>query len=125
MSRPTLAAAALMAITCAIHVFAGTPEVDAPIQASDLPLILRAISSVLWHAVTVQLVAFTVALLWVARHPNRPVSLLIAAICTAYAALFLAIGLTMTGSPIPLLQWVLFLPLAALTLWGTRPATPA
>lgn len=124
LCRPSLAAAALMAITAGIHVFAGAPEINVPIQASDLPLILRAISAVLWHAVTLQLLVFTAALLWVAKHPNRPVSLLIASICLCYAALFLAISTTMLHSPWPLPQWLLFTPLAALTLWGSSPPVP-
>jgi hypothetical protein len=125
MSRPTIAAAILMLATAGIHVFAGQPQVHAAIQASDLHPILRAISSVLWHAVTVQLLAFTAALLWVARHPNRAVSLLIATICLSYTALFLWIGTTMLQSPWPMPQWTLFAALAALTLWGAKPATPA
>ena len=125
MSRPTIAAAILMLITAGIHVFAGAPEVHVPIQASDLHPILRAISAVLWHAVTVQLLAFTAALLWVAKHPNRPVSLLIATICLGYTALFLWIGTSMLQSPWPMPQWTLFAGLASLTLWGARPATAA
>jgi hypothetical protein len=125
LSRPTLAAAALMLMTAGIHVFAGAPEVHVPIQASDLPVTLRAISSVLWHAVTVQLLAFTAVLLWVARYPNRAASLLIATICLCYTALFLWIGTTMMHSPWPLPQWLLFTPLAALTLWGAKPTTLA
>ena len=125
MSRWTLAAATLMAATAGIHVFAGQPQIHTAIQASDLHPHLRAISSVLWHAITVQLIAFTTALLWTARHPNRPLALLIATICAAYAALFIAVGLQVLHSVWPMPQWTIFATLAALILWGTRPTTPA
>jgi hypothetical protein len=125
MSRATISAGILMLITAGIHVLAGQPEVHVAIQASDLHPVLRAISSVLWHAVTVQLLAFTAALLWVARHPNREVSLLIATICLCYTALFLWVGITLLQSPWPMPQWSLFAALAALTLWGMPRSSPS
>ena len=118
MRLPTLAAAGLMAATFGLHVFGGGPEFHHPIQASSLDLPLRAISAVLWHAVTVTLALQAAALLWLAKHPNRPMASLLIAIQICYAGLFLFYGQTMLGTIWQLGQWTIFLALAALILWG-------
>ena len=74
MRLPTLAAAALMAATFGLHVFGGGPEFHHPIQASSLDLPLRAISAVLWHAVTVTLALQAAAVKRVFRSWERPIA---------------------------------------------------
>jgi hypothetical protein len=118
MRLPTLAAAALMAATFGLHLFGGGPEFHQPIQASTLDLPLRAVSAVLWHAVSITLALQAAALLWLAKHPNRPMAILLTAIQIGYAGLFLFYGQTMLGTIWQLGQWTIFLALAALILWG-------
>jgi hypothetical protein len=125
MRVPTLVAAALMAATFCLHVFGGGPEIHVPIQASSLPLPLRAISAVLWHAVTVLLSIQVFALVWLARYPDYAMALLLASIQLGFAMLFLFYGQTMLGTVWLMGQWTIFLALAALILWGARLRKPS
>lgn len=118
MRYPTLAAAVLMAATAGLHVVGGGAEFHAPIQASSLDLPLRAISAVLWHFVTLMLALQAAALLWLARHPDRAMAVLLAAIQIGFAGLFLFYGQTMLGTVWVLGQWTIFLVLAMLIIWG-------
>lgn len=118
MRYPTLAAAVVMAATAGLHVVAGGAEFHAPIQASSLDLPLRAISAVLWHFVTLMLALQAAALLWLARHPDRAMAVLLAAIQIGFAGLFLFNGQTMLGTVWVLGQWTIFLVLAMLIIWG-------
>jgi hypothetical protein len=120
MRIPTLLAAALMAATFALHVFGGGPEFHLPIQASGMELPLRAISAILWHAVSVLLAVQAVALLWLARHPHHGMAALMVAIQIGFAGLFLYYGQTMMGTVWILGQWTIFLALAVLIAWGAR-----
>jgi hypothetical protein len=124
MRVPTLLAAGLMAATFVLHVFGGGPEIHQPIQASSLALPLRAISAVLWHGISVLLAIQAVALVWLARHPNRDMAVLLAAVQIGFAGLFLYYGQTMLGTVWQLGQWTIFLALAALILWGARLHAP-
>jgi hypothetical protein len=118
MRYPTLAAAALMAATTALHVIGGGAEFHTPIQTSSLDLPLRAISAVLWHFVTLMLVLQTAALLWLSLHPERGLAALLLAIQAGFAGLFIYYGQTMLGTVWHLGQWTIFLALAVLIAWG-------
>ena len=118
MRYPTLAAAVGMAATTVLHVFGGGPEVHQPIQASALELPLRAVAAVLWHAVTGLLAVQSVALVWLARHPDQPMAVLLVAIQIGFAGLFLFYGQTMLGTVWTLGQWTIFAVLAVLIVWG-------
>lgn len=121
MNRPILAAAVLMILTLFVHVFAGGPEIHQLIQTSALPTGLRAVSAVLWHAVSVNLLVFSVALLWLAKHPNPPLGLTISFIQLGWAALFLYYGASMLATVWLMPQWLIFLTIPALTFWGQWP----
>lgn len=118
MRYPTIAAAALMAGTTGLHVFGGGAEFHVPIQASALDLPLRAISAVLWHFVTLMLAVQSIALLWLARHPDWALAALLASIQIGFAGLFLYYGQTMLGTVWVLGQWTIFAALATLIIWG-------
>lgn len=118
MRYPTLAAAALMAATTALHVIGGGAAFHAPIQTSSRDLPLRAISAELWHFVTVMLVLQTAALLWLSRHPERGLAALLLAIQIGFAGLFIYYGQTMLGTVWHLGQWTIFLALAFLIARG-------
>lgn len=120
MRYPMILAAGLMAVTTGVHVFAGGPEIHLPIQASDLSAELRAISAVLWHAVTIVLIAFTLSLIWMARHPNRELAALLAVIQLGFAGLFVFYGLSQLGTLRVMPQWVIFLLIPAVMLIGMR-----
>ncbi len=124
MKPGPLIAAALMLLTVFVHVFAGGPEIHQPIQNSALPSVVRAVGAVLWHAVTVVLTLFFVALLWLARHENPALLWLVNGIQLGFAGLFIWYGWAQLGTLWPMPQWIIFIVIPALTLWqGRRPAT--
>jgi hypothetical protein len=116
-SRPSpwfLAAAVLGLATTAIHVFAGAPEIMAPLLAADLPPVVKGVSDVLWHHIT--------GLLLIARHINwrLPVLVFVGGQFLLIAGLFIAFGLYWFSSPWPMPQWVLFGLMLGLMALGTR-----
>ncbi|TAG20387.1 MAG: hypothetical protein EAZ40_09820 [Rhodobacterales bacterium] len=118
MNIPFLAAAALSAATFGLHVVGGGAEFHAPIQAVDMPLPLRTMSAILWHYVSAMLLLQAAAFGWVARTPNMPLLWFLIAVQLCFAGLFLVYGLMMLGSIWVLLQWVIFIAIAGLALWG-------
>ena len=118
LSYPTATAAALMAATLGIHLFMGGPEVHDPLLAGQPVPGLRAFTSVLWHAVTVNLLVFAVALAALARRPNRALEATLAATQIGFAGLFLAYGAVILGTVWPMPQWIIFLTIPALTRFG-------
>ena len=118
MSVITLVAAVLTAATFCIHVFSGGPEIHRPIQNSALAPILRCISAVLWHGISIVLLVFALALAWMAWHPNLPLAVTMIVIQLGFAGLFLYYGLRITGSVWPAPQWVIFIGLSGLIAWG-------
>jgi hypothetical protein len=118
MRLPTLAAAALMAGTTLLHVIGGGAEFHVPLQNALLDPLLRAIAAVLWHFVTVMLALQTAALLWLSRHPEPGLAILLVAIQIGFATLFLFYGQIILGSVWILGQWTIFLALAVLIFLG-------
>lgn len=126
MNKWNFAAAALMALTFGVHVFAGGPEIHVAIQNSELSPYLRAISAVLWHAVTVVLAVFALAYFWLSRNDNKPLSIVIGVIQLGFAGLFLWYGITLLETVWPMPQWIIFLLIPAISAAGTirRQASP-
>ncbi|WP_316015624.1 hypothetical protein [Roseobacter sp. HKCCA0434] len=118
MSLALSAAAIFAAVICLIHVIAGGREVHVPIQAHGLPPGLRAISAVLWHAVTVILIVMAGATAWLAMRPEPGLAVALIAICLGWAGLFVWYGLRQLGTVRDMPQWGLFLALAGLIGWG-------
>lgn len=118
MNRPIAIAAGLMGLTTLVHIFAGGPDVSAPIQRSDLPDDVRAVAFVVWHTITLLLACLTVALIWLCKHENRELALITVAIQVGMAALFIGVGLYALGSLTIMPQWTVFLLVPALTVWG-------
>lgn len=111
------------ALTFGLHVWGGGPEFLEPFLANLTDPRLRAMSMVLWHAVSLGLALQAVAMLWLARNPSRPLGLFIAAGHLGWAGLFLIVGQTMLGTIWDFGQWTIFLVLAGLAFWGaTRPS---
>lgn len=107
-------------LTSYVHVFMGGPEIYDPILASDLSEYLRAMSAVLWHAVTVVLLVFAAAAVWIAMRPNRDLALVLIAIQVGFAGLFLFYGQTQLGTLWIMPQWVIFLCVPFVMLIGLR-----
>ncbi len=118
LNIPFAVAGGLFFATAAIHAFMGGPEINAPIQASDLNALIRSISAVVWHALTALFLVFGLALLWTARHANRALVVTILAVNLAFIALFVVIGIVLLGTVGVMLQWVLFAAISAVMLWG-------
>ncbi len=120
MNIPLTLAGAIMVLTTGIHFFAGGPEYH-DIYQDVLPTAhLAAMSAVLWHAITVNLIVFSGAYFWLARHPSRPLLITLAAMQIGWTALFIVYGTTMLGSLWPMPQWVIFLATVLLTIYGAR-----
>jgi hypothetical protein len=120
MNIPVAIAAGLMTLTIGAHVFGGGPEYHVVYQQVLPTQHLASMAAVLWHAVTVSLIVFLGALFWLVGHPSRPLAFAISAVQLGWAALFLFYGITMLGSVWPMPQWVIFIAIPLLTLYGTR-----
>jgi len=118
MNKSLTIAAILMALTCAIHVFAGGPEYHV-IYQNVLPTpYLASMAAVLWHGITINLLVLAAALLWLAKHPNKALAVTLCVMQLGWAVLFLFYGFTMLGGPWPMPQWLIFLAIPLLTLYG-------
>ncbi|MEX3014967.1 hypothetical protein [Gymnodinialimonas hymeniacidonis] len=113
-------AGGLFVATAAIHAFVGGPEVNAPVQGSGLDPLVRAVSAVVWHALTALFVVFGGALFWAAWHGARALVMTVLAVNVAFIALFLAIGIVALGTVWPMPQWVLFGLISGVMIWGLR-----
>jgi hypothetical protein len=112
------------ALTFGLHVWGGGPEFLEPYLTELVDPRLRAMSVVLWHAVSLTLMVQAVAMVWLSWHPSRPLGLFIAAGHIGWAVLFLVVGQTMLSTVWDFGQWTIFLALAGLTLWGASRSTP-
>ncbi|MEY1557721.1 hypothetical protein AB3Y40_18980 [Yoonia sp. R2331] len=106
-----------------VHVFYGGYRVMDPVRASDLTPLIIAVTNVIWHVATLLMALLALATLWLARHPNRPLAVLIIAIHLGAALLFLGYGAVDLGSLRPMPHWVAFLILPTLMLIGERNRT--
>ncbi|MDP3490622.1 MAG: hypothetical protein Q8R71_10835 [Phenylobacterium sp.] len=120
----TRLAAALMGATLLIHVFAGGPEVHAPMLAALSDPGLGAFASILWHAVTVVLAVLTVGLWGLAGRRDPLLEVVLSGVQLGFAGLFLFYGLTRLGAVWPMPQWVIFLAIPALTRFGQTRRRP-
>jgi len=116
-----LAATALSALLLVAHVFGGGKEVHVPMLESGLNRLLKAYTSVIWHAITAILAIGTGALLWAALGRGSGMALVIALQYLAFVGLFLAYGISRLKSVWVMPQWTAFLLISTLTgvgLWS-------
>lgn len=119
--NPFLIAAALVAFgSTGLHIFAGGVEIHTPIQASDLNLPLKTISAVIWHGVSLTLLAGGISAALLAKRPNRAATLGIALFSLGYVPIFIYYAQSMLGSIWAMPQWTLFLAYSTLSLLGTK-----
>lgn len=120
MQKTLIIAALLSAAICLIHVFGGNPSIHYPIQESTLDPMLRAVSAVIWHAVTALLGFTALGLLWCANYPNKPLETSILMVHLSFIVLFGFYGLVYFSSLMVMPQWILFIPPAVIVAWGLR-----
>ncbi|WP_406079616.1 hypothetical protein OG468_40175 [Streptomyces zaomyceticus] len=108
----------------AVHIAAGRRDVVLPLLSCGLADEPKRVLHAVWHMVSIDLVLSGLALFWLSLADGTPgrglVAWFVAAHFVAYAAAFLAVTLS-AGWPRPLLrlpQWILLLPVAALTAAG-------
>ncbi|WP_439529040.1 hypothetical protein [Pannonibacter sp.] len=117
-SAPTMGAAVLMAATVVLHVVGGGPEVHDPLLAATVDPKLNAFVSVLWHAVTVVLVALAAGLAVLACRCDTALEAVLSGLQLGFAALFIGYGLMRLGNLTDMPQWVIFLSIPVLTRVG-------
>ncbi len=120
MSKPYLCLSALMAGIVAVHVFLGGPQYAEPFLDDLSTPDLRAMSQVLWHAVTLSLILVALAYLWLGFHRNPALFVFTSALQFGWAGLFLFYGATHLGELATQPQWVLFLGFPASASWAER-----
>lgn len=119
-NRWLVAAAILMFATALIHIFAGGPDIYAPLRSASLPGEVKSTLSVVWHMVTVFLFLAAGALAWLSKNYDLPLAGLIGLSQAAFAVLFVSYSLVDTGSLMALPQWTVFALGAVLMLIGHR-----
>jgi hypothetical protein len=120
MSKSLLIAAVISTITTGLHVYGGGIEVHEPILDANLTTILKAYTSILWHAVTAILMINSAGLFLTAFNPVcfKRLGHLIAVQYLAFAGLFIFYGLNQLGTLFLMPQWIIFICMSALILFG-------
>ena len=117
----------LAAFTAAVHTFAGTYEVHAPLLNSTLPKALALLLYACWHLVTAAMCLSA----WALLRPPEPRTVqsqavlagVIGILWALFGFVFIAVALLFGESLSMLLvlpQWVLLLPVGALAWVGSR-----
>lgn len=121
-NKMVFVAGVLSVLTLLIHIFGGGPEVHDPVLQSTLSVELKAVLSVIWHAISLVLFINATALFIAAKSPmlQKPIVILVSSQYLAFAALFIFYGVTHLGSLLPMPQWIIFMALAAIGLIGLR-----
>lgn len=124
MNRLLVIAAILAAVTTAVHVLAGGPDVAAPLLASSMAGEPKLTLYAVWHMASVVLAMSVPALIVgsLPRHARaaRYLVLFVSALWCAFGLVFLCVVAIQpeSGWLFKLPQWVLLLPVGLLGLWG-------
>lgn len=128
MNRNLFVTALLAALTASVHIFIGTPEIEVPLLRSSLPQELSLLLYVCWHLVSVTLV-FSAIVFFVAARSEFQIKYqytakLVSLLWISFGCVFIVIALWYSDASmlLKLPQWVLFLPIGAIGLWGSRSA---
>jgi hypothetical protein len=124
-NRPAVAAAVLMGLTSALHLFGGEFDVHRPLLAQTDTAEMALYASVLWHGISAMLVLNTVALLYGARigpGSGAPAAMALAGAQTlALAAVFLFYGMVRLGNVFAAPQWTILLAAGGLACLAALP----
>lgn len=124
MNRPLLIAALLAAFTFCVHLFAGGPDVAAPLLVSTLAAEPKLTLYAVWHMVSAALalsvIAFFVGALPRRAHAARYLVLFVSALWCAFGVVVLVVAAMQSerGWFLKLPQWIVLLPVGLLGLWG-------
>lgn len=117
---PILIAGVIMAFTSILHLTGGQTDHVVPLLASELDSTDKAVLLGVWHMVSVTL--FIMAF-WLIRHGFNPIATrvdamrFIAWLNLLFALVFITVSLVRSAfTP----QWILFLPMGLLILFGLR-----
>jgi hypothetical protein len=116
-----LAAAGISALLFLAHVNGGGKEVHLPMLESNMSQLLKAYTSVIWHAISAVLAIGTGALLWAAMGRGDGMAIVIVVQYLAFVGLFLLYGIKRLKSIWVMPQWVAFLIIsvcAGIGLWN-------
>lgn len=119
-NSPVLFAGLMTALTFLVHVFVGGPELYAPLRASALSIVSLSTWSVVWHFVSVQLLLLAAALFYLTRNRNAGLFNFVLATTIGFALLFIGYGIIDLRSVLLMPQWIAFVVVAGLMLWGRR-----
>ncbi len=114
---PAWTTAAVLTLTAAIHIVAGTGDYLSAVDRSGLAGEARGLAIALWHLTSVLLVLLAVAVPWAASQTaavGRPILAAAWLICLAFVVIMLGVDLAGGGVIEPLMQWTLFVPGLAL-----------
>jgi hypothetical protein len=125
-NRALLVAAYLAAFTAIVHTIGGTLEIHTPLLTSPLPAPISLLLYACWHLVTAALILSAIALFW-SSHNNRAESnfalpAFIGILWVSFGVVFVFVALYFSGlnGLMVLPQWVLLIPIGALTIYGAR-----
>jgi hypothetical protein len=121
MINKTIATAGVLSLfLTALHVFGGGADVHGPILASKLDIVLKVFSSVVWHAVTANLLLCSLMLLYASYNKaiQTPFTLIVIAHYLAYAGLFIFYGLSRFDTLFVMMPWIAFLFISAIATIG-------
>ncbi len=113
-----LAAMALTVLTIGAHVIGGGPAIHKPVLESGLATDVKAVISVIWHAITAIMVLSAIWLGLAAIGRDMGAAPLIAAQFFAFSGLFLLYGALRLGAPFVFPQFYIFLVLGLLVSVG-------
>ncbi|MEL7463185.1 MAG: hypothetical protein AAFN79_03920 [Pseudomonadota bacterium] len=119
LNGPLAGAAALSAVTAAIHAFVGGPEIARPLLQAEMARVPKLTTYYCWHIVTITLIAMTLGFAVAAAHPDAATGAITwTLIAAAFALWSVALFIWKRMPPFALPQWALFTPIAGLGLWG-------
>lgn len=119
MATSMLVAGLLTLLAAFVHAWLGGREILRPTLAAPLHPIVRATQEVAWHVITWHFAVLGLALLvsaWLVPGAAPATAAITGVSALGYALMFLVLGLRRFGDPWHMPQWVLFAPLAAITL---------
>lgn len=115
-----LIAAIISFLTIGLHLFGGGPEIMGPINDSELSAYLKAITFIIWHAVTVILIINSLALFHAGFKDKyrKPIIIITSAQYLLWAGLFVFYGITRLNDLWPMPQWIIFTIVPMLAIIG-------
>ncbi len=120
MNKTIALAGALSLALTAIHVFGGGNDVHVPLLQTNASDVLKGFTSVIWHAVTANMLICTGMLFIAAKNKHQSALLagLVIANYLSYVGLFVFYGITRFSSLFVMVPWIGFLIISVVTMLG-------